>query len=197
VSLDLQPLWTSIQKLINLDYAKSVLEKYQDRWKYSMSFSKENLVKLWELSYYQKNHILNCKSKDRDLEYQFLRLFRFGSLIERFPTSKDSIILEAVADIPPLLRGIVWAAVLDVRGDSRLFYAEHNIDEDVDTDRQLDLDIPRCHQYHELLSTPLGHLKLRRVLKAWIRKEKGTQVYWQGLDSLAACFVTLNFDNEV
>lgn len=162
-----------------------------------MPFSKENLNTLWELSKHQRLHTLNCKSKDRDLEYQYLRLFRFGSLIDRFPATSDDILLEAVADIPPLVRGIVWAAILDVRGDSDLIYSEYNVNEDVDTDRQLDLDIPRCHQYHELLSTPIGHQKLRRVLKAWIKKEKGKQVYWQGLDSLAACFVAINFENEV
>jgi TBC domain-containing protein kinase-like protein len=47
-------------------------------------------------------------------------------------------------------------------------------------DRQIDLDIPRCHQYHPLLASPEGHRKLRRLLKAWVFAQKGHQVYWQG-----------------
>ena len=47
-------------------------------------------------------------------------------------------------------------------------------------DRQIDLDIPRCHQYHALLASPEGHRKLRRLLKAWVFAQKGHQVYWQG-----------------
>lgn len=57
------------------------------------------------------------------------------------------------------------------------------------------MDIPRCHQYDLLLSSPDGHLKLKRVLKAWIRANPAL-VYWQGLDSLSAPFICLNFDDE-
>ena len=31
--------------------------------------------------------------------------------------------------------------------------------------RQLEVDIPRCHQYDELLSSPEGHRKMKNVLK--------------------------------
>ena len=57
------------------------------------------------------------------------------------------------------------------------------------------MDIPRCHQYDELLSSPAGHRKLQRVLKAWVVTHP-QYVYWQGLDSLAAPLVYLNFNNE-
>lgn len=60
---------------------------------------------------------------------------------------------------------------------------------------QIEVDIPRCHQYNELLSSKEGHLKLKRVLKAWVISHP-EYVYWQGLDSLAAPFVYLNFSNE-
>ena len=65
------------------------------------------------------------------------------------------------------------------------------------TDRQISVDIPRCHQYNDLLASPQGHQKLTRVLKAWLRhnQSKG-DVYWQGLDSLAAPFVIINFNYE-
>jgi TBC domain-containing protein kinase-like protein len=31
--------------------------------------------------------------------------------------------------------------------------------------RQLEVDIPRCHQYDELLSSPEGHRRMKNVLK--------------------------------
>lgn len=60
---------------------------------------------------------------------------------------------------------------------------------------QIEVDIPRCHQYDELLSSPAGHEKFKRVLKAWVVSNK-EYVYWQGLDSLCAPFLNLNFNNE-
>lgn len=44
---------------------------------------------------------------------------------------------------------------------------------------QIEVDIPRCHQYDELLSSPEGHAKFRRVLKAWVVSHPDL-VYWQG-----------------
>ena len=55
--------------------------------------------------------------------------------------------------------------------------------------------IIRCHQYNELLASEEGHRKLKRVLKAWV-VDNPRLVYWQGLDSLAAPFLYLNFNNE-
>lgn len=60
---------------------------------------------------------------------------------------------------------------------------------------QIEVDIPRCHQYDELLSSPQGHAKFTRVLKAWVVSHPHL-VYWQGLDSLCAPFLYLNFNNE-
>lgn len=57
------------------------------------------------------------------------------------------------------------------------------------------MDIPRCHQYSELLSSGAGHERLQRLLKAWVRNNPH-YVYWQGLDSLTAPFLYLNFNNE-
>lgn len=96
-----------------------------------------------------------------------------------------------------MLRSKIWAAVLNVRGDTELTYDSFNKDSETETDRQLDLDIPRCHQYHPCLASPQGHAKLKRILKAWVVAEKETHVYWQGLDSLCAPFLALNFNDEV
>ena len=45
-------------------------------------------------------------------------------------------------------------------------------------DRQIDVDIPRCHQYNHFLSSPTGHEKLRRILKAWVIDHPDL-TYWQ------------------
>ena len=60
---------------------------------------------------------------------------------------------------------------------------------------QIEVDVPRCHQYCELLSSPVGHLKLKRLLKAWVTAHP-EYVYWQGLDSLCAPFLYLHFNDE-
>ena len=51
----------------------------------------------------------------------------------------------------------------------------------IPTDRQIEVDIPRCHQYSELLSSPLAHAKFKRILKAWVVSHP-LLVYWQGKD---------------
>ncbi len=60
---------------------------------------------------------------------------------------------------------------------------------------QLDVDIPRCHQYDELLASPTAHGKLKVLLKAWLASHP-QYVYWQGLDSLSAPFLYLDFHSE-
>lgn len=46
-----------------------------------------------------------------------------------------------------------------------------------------------------MLSSTEGHRKLKRILKAWVY-QNSNYVYWQGLDSLTAPFLFLNFNNE-
>lgn len=89
----------------------------------------------------------------------------------------------------------VWAALLGVDGDTVSTYTEIDKVTPTSTDRQIEVDIPRCHQYDELLSSPRAHTKFTRLLKAWVVSHPGL-VYWQGLDSLTAPFLYLNFNNE-
>lgn len=131
--------------------------------------------------------------REKDTEYQFHRVLLFTKLLKGYPYTRERIINESEMDIPPLLRGEIWACLLGV--------LENNSYERIDkwtptqTDRQIDVDIPRCHQYDELLSSPEGHRKLKRLLKAWVQAHP-QYVYWQGLDSLTAPFLYLNFNNE-
>ncbi|XP_045476153.1 TBC domain-containing protein kinase-like protein [Harmonia axyridis] len=133
--------------------------------------------------------------KEKDPEYQFHRIILFRRLLHGYPFTKDMIRKEAQKDIPPLLRGEIWAALLDIEADYQKTYIVIDKETVTTTDRQIEVDIPRCHQYNELLSSADGHIKLRRILKAWV--QKNTQyVYWQGLDSLTAPFLYLNFNDE-
>lgn len=131
--------------------------------------------------------------REKDTEYQFHRVMLFSKLLKGYPYTRDRIVAESQIDIPPFWRGQIWACLLGVIEDNRY----EGIDKvtPTNTDRQIDVDIPRCHQYDELLSSPDGHRKLKRLLKAWVTSHP-QYVYWQGLDSLTAPFLYLNFNNE-
>lgn len=45
------------------------------------------------------------------------------------------------------------------------------------------------------MASPQAHIKLKRILKAWVLSNPHL-VYWQGLDSLCAPFLYLNFNDE-
>lgn len=45
------------------------------------------------------------------------------------------------------------------------------------------------------MASPQAHIKLKRILKAWVISHPNL-VYWQGLDSLCAPFLYLNFNDE-
>ncbi|XP_076359220.1 TBC domain-containing protein kinase-like protein isoform X2 [Tachypleus tridentatus] len=133
--------------------------------------------------------------KEKDIEYQLHRVILFERLLNAYPYKRPQIVREARADIPPLYRGHVWAALLEIEGDIHNQYDTIDKETPTPTDRQIEVDIPRCHQYDQLLSSPTGHNKFKRILKAWVVTHP-QYVYWQGLDSLCAPFLRLNFNNE-
>ncbi|KAJ3232164.1 hypothetical protein HDU81_003264 [Chytriomyces hyalinus] len=134
--------------------------------------------------------------KEKNAFYQVSRLLKFKLIVREFPLSAVELQKEAAIDIPPLLRGIVWACLLGISPDVNVEYDFIDKNTPTSADRQLELDIPRCHQYNELLSSEEGHMKMARILKAWVLSEEGKLVYWQGLDSLMAPFLALNFNDE-
>lgn len=133
--------------------------------------------------------------RERDVEYQFHRMLLFHRLLKAYPCARSDIVREARHDIAPYWRGLIWAALLGVDGFVYDNYAAIDKVTPTSTDRQIEVDIPRCHQYDELLSSPQAHVKFTRLLKAWVVSHPGL-VYWQGLDSLTAPFLYLNFNNE-
>eukprot|EP00042_Codosiga_hollandica_P041137 m.364098 g.364098 ORF g.364098 m.364098 type:complete len:944 (+) comp56035_c0_seq4:1-2832(+) len=148
---------------------------------------------------YRKHHFegeeLALMIRERDIDYQANRIAYMARLLRGYPFTKAQILEEAKIDIPPFLRGQIWGALLGITQEVVDRYATIEKDSETSTDRQIDVDIPRCHQYDFLMSSPAGHLKLRRVLKAWVA-DQTELVYWQGLDSLCAPFIRLNFNDE-
>jgi hypothetical protein len=133
--------------------------------------------------------------KESDIEYQFHRIIIFSRYLLGYPFKKKELYEQCRIDIPPIYRGHAWATLLDVGFDINETYAKINKEAITSTDRQIDVDIPRCHQYDVLMASPQAHYKLKRVLKAWVISHPHL-VYWQGLDSLCAPFLYLNFNNE-
>ncbi|MEJ1270816.1 TBC1 domain containing kinase [Cricetulus griseus] len=119
------------------------------------------------------------------------------------PHSNSNNELSAAATLPLIIRERDTEYQLNrivlfdrlLKGAIHAKYDAIDKDTPIPTDRQIEVDIPRCHQYDELLSSPEGHAKFRRVLKAWVVSHPDL-VYWQGLDSLCAPFLYLNFNNE-
>ncbi|KAG2392700.1 hypothetical protein C9374_011425 [Naegleria lovaniensis] len=142
--------------------------------------------------------------KDMDFAYQQQRVHTFRKLLLNYPFSRDEIIKEAKIDIPSILRGEIWAAILgtedDLEADSLYFKISHDLQKQPlsnVTKRQIAVDVPRCHQYNPLLHSKIGQEKLRNILEAWVFYHKNSNlVYWQGLDSLCAPFLCLHFDFE-
>jgi serine/threonine protein kinase/rhodanese-related sulfurtransferase len=137
------------------------------------------------------------EEKECDVEYQRKRLRLFRQLIAHYPETRSQILAEAQKDIPPVLRGEIWALILGVTDTDEHKKLYEMIDKDSETasDSQIALDVPRCHQYNPALSSPEGQRKLFTILKAWVRYNPHL-VYWQGIDSLLAPFLVLNFTNE-
>lgn len=135
--------------------------------------------------------------KEADFAYQCERIVLYKRLLTGCPFLKEQLKLEAHVDIPPYYRAQTWAILLDVDPKkSKLLYDSIDKCAPLASDKQINVDVPRCHQYNELMASPVGHEKLKRILKAWLIHNKAEYVYWQGLDSLAAPFLLLNFDNE-
>ncbi|ORC91190.1 putative GTPase activating protein [Trypanosoma theileri] len=99
--------------------------------------------------------------------------------------------------IPATIRGEVWGALLQVPSSTARANAYYALNTALPSsaDRQLSVDIPRCHQYHPLLASAAGHDRLRCIIKAWLLMNPGL-TYWQGMDSVCAILLSVSFTNE-
>ncbi len=133
--------------------------------------------------------------RETDIEYQFNRLVLFSRYLSAYPYKNKDLHKECQTDIPPFYRNLIWASLLDIGCNVSESYSRIDKEQQTNADRQIEVDIPRCHQYDTLIASPEAHVKLKRVLKAWVVSNPHL-TYWQGLDSLCAPFLYLNFNNE-
>ncbi|KAL3119670.1 hypothetical protein niasHT_006756 [Heterodera trifolii] len=142
--------------------------------------------------------------REKDIAYQFKRMHLFRCLLSAFPFKSDLFRFECQKDIPPVYRGAIWATLLGVLPASSADDGSNLRDEfyNIDTfsehsaDRQLQVDIPRCHQYDELMASPMAHHRMKLLIKALlVSRQDDDFVYWQGLDSLSAPFLILHFND--
>ncbi|CAD6187272.1 unnamed protein product [Caenorhabditis auriculariae] len=133
--------------------------------------------------------------KEKDALYQAKRMSLLRHLVSAkgFNEAKDFLKSTVRQDNPPVYRNAAWSVLLDVDDSDNFLFWSLNTLQPHPSDRQLDVDIPRCHQYEEMMTSPAAHAALRRLLKAWLLTNE-RYVYWQGCDSLAAPFLLLNFN---
>ncbi|KJH41838.1 TBC domain protein [Dictyocaulus viviparus] len=139
------------------------------------------------------NENLSVIVKEKDMIYQASRMQLIGHLVASRFYKLQELRLSVAEDVPPMRRADVWCALLDVRSSDEWNFFYCNTLAVHTSDRQLDVDIPRCHQYEELMTSPAAHYVLRRLLKAWLLSHPH-YVYWQGCDSLATPFILLYFN---
>ena len=142
--------------------------------------------------------------RERHRGYQEDRVAHFRTLLEKAPLARSELVRAAQTDIPPVLRAEIWPHLLGLSTDSLnsdtmltlptdSHIAENGSTLDEKTRKQIDVDLPRCHQENAILASEEGQTCLRLVLEAWLETHAQSSVYCQGLDSLAAPFVILFF----
>ena len=150
---------------------------------------------------YRKLAYEEARDTSHGIEREKRRVALFRVLLSRYASTtgttsaqiiRDEVIRQAESGIPAALRGDIWCVILGVGSDSecQALYAQH-VDKstNADTERQISMDIVRCHQYHPLLASPDGQAALQRVLRAWLHANPNL-TYWQGIDSVLAPFLT-------
>lgn len=82
--------------------------------------------------------------REQDVNYQHHRQLLFSQLLRQYPASRKEILHHAKVDIPPVLRGKIWAAILGVRGDVQSEYDKIDKYNDIISDRQVKETIGSC-----------------------------------------------------
>ncbi|CAI2355667.1 unnamed protein product [Caenorhabditis sp. 36 PRJEB53466] len=92
-------------------------------------------------------------------------------------------------------RSTVWRSFLGISETSRTVIRGLDLMSPHESDRQLDVDLPRCHQYDRNMTTPHVQDSLRKIIKGWLLIPGCEHVYWQGCDSLASPFLLTHLDD--
>ena len=90
--------------------------------------------------------------RERDVKYQFSRIVLYRKLLQSYPYMRPAIWTEARLDSLPLYRCFIWASLLGIDHDVQKVYAGIDKESWTPTDRQIEVDIPRCHQVSEFFN---------------------------------------------
>lgn len=155
---------------------------------------------------------LESGSPNERMRAQLAILDLLGTSMMRIGQSRQSSNAMSPSFLPAVLRGELWWAMLSYwdeidskssspspiprnRWELKCLFETIDTDAPNCNDRQIAVDIPRCHQYDPSLCSSEGHSKLMRVVKAWLSTNP-TMVYWQGIDSIAAILLSVTFEDE-
>jgi TBC domain-containing protein kinase-like protein len=86
--------------------------------------------------------------RESDTEYQMRRMVVFARLLVGLPFTESELFRECVLDIPPMYRALSWGALLGCGRSGQVQNDYQRINKEIVTvtDRQIDVDVPRCHQ---------------------------------------------------
>lgn len=176
------------QHILDLDDLLQRFNSLNKKIFYPVLFTKTNDQLLTDNNYQALQDAAGVESipglpliiKENDFVYQCQRTFLFKRLVNEQPFTSERLREEATIDISPYFRAQIWASVLSISHRELYLYRRIAKETNINTDRQISVDIPRCHQYNELLSSPSGHVKLKKILKAWLKHNESIYVYWQG-----------------
>jgi TBC domain-containing protein kinase-like protein len=86
--------------------------------------------------------------REIDTEYQLRRIVVFKRLLVGMPFTESELFRECVMDIPPIYRAFAWGALLGCGRNGQIQNDYQRINKEIVTvtDRQIDVDVPRCHQ---------------------------------------------------
>uniref|UniRef100_A0A8R1DR45 TBC domain-containing protein kinase-like protein n=1 Tax=Caenorhabditis japonica TaxID=281687 RepID=A0A8R1DR45_CAEJA len=145
-------------------------------------------LELFDYENRQNNNILYETSSNMLTVEHLLNASAVANLSEIIPRLAEIGILSTQ-------RADVWSELLGITESKWRDYLNLDVLAPHSSDRQLEVDIPRCHQYDSFMTTPAVQESLRKVLKGWqIITEPDNYVYWQGCDSLATPFLLTNID---
>lgn len=142
---------------------------------------------------------IKMQKQNNEFYNDYSDLLLFSHLCKSYPITKPRLLAELYRrenSIPDIYRAEIWKCLLDIERVDRTENTIDLCDLSEATSRQLDVDIPRCHQYNNTLASTEGQSFIKRVLTKWILSNKEELAYWQGLDSLCAPFCILYIDNE-
>lgn len=113
---------------------------------------------------------------------------KYKSLVGKLRNGFEEFIQVGSEGFPHCVRQALWKKILKIPCGYLQSYEFLYCTRQIEQNKQISLDIPRCHQYNLFLSSVAGKKYLESLLKLWFSQHVGVK-YSQGLDSIAAVCV--------